>query len=98
MTFDEIMSQFIIDDPNRARVFSNDNTARLAFSLLRQTASLFEQLFPELNFKIYLALCIKNNCHSLRVCNAYPYTEHAVFQLITDTICHALVIYTSDTR
>lgn len=102
MSFDEIMIQFIIDDPDRARIFSSDSTSRLAFSLLRQTAILFEQFFPELDFKNFLALCIKNDCHPRRVCNltisAYPATEHAFFKSIIDAICHALVIYDNDTH
>lgn len=97
VSFSIIVKRFIMEDPERANFFCSDQIAKSAFNLLGETAVLIERFFPKLNFESYLTLCIKQECHSRRVCNVlrdnYPSSKHDIFELLTDIICFALATY-----
>ena len=100
LSFTTIAIRFIVNHPNRAKMFSNDYTARQAFNVFRKTVLLIDDLFPKLDFAKYLIACIKNSCNPERVYNLfhgnYPADHHARFKLITDIICHVLLIFEKD--
>lgn len=97
LSFTTIAIQFIVDDPNRAKMFSNDYTAKKAFNVFRKSVLLIEDFFPKLDFAEYLIVCIKNSCDPQRIYNLfhgnYQADHHARFKLVTDITCHILLIF-----
>ena len=104
LSFEEIMEcfigKFVIDAPDRAEIFINDRVARSAYGLLKRAAILLENYLPKIDFDRYLQICIANACHSRRVCELlrsnHPANKLAMFELLTDIICHALAIFDRD--
>lgn len=88
LSFEEIISNFIEQFPDRAEIFVNDGIARSTYGLLKQAANLLESYFSKIDFECYLRTCIANDCHSRRVCeflrNNYPANKLAMFELLTE--------------
>lgn len=55
------IAQFIINDPDKAIVFSSNSAAKSAYNFLGISAILFEKYFPQLEFEKYLQLCVSND-------------------------------------
>lgn len=78
-SFDNVIrsfiSQFIINEPDKANIFLSSNTVRSSYALLIRAAILFEAYFPNLEFEQYLQLCISNNCQPKRICELSKWYE-----------------------
>lgn len=72
LSFEEIigcfLGEFVVDTPDRAKIFVNDRVARSVYVLLKRAAVLLENYLPKIEFDRYLHLCIANDCQPKKVC------------------------------
>ena len=68
VSFLEIMLGFILDDPKRAAIFSNDRSIRVTLELLKEAAILLENNFKNLEFEYYLQLCVTSEFQPKIMC------------------------------